>query len=128
MATWHLRARRKPTGGLLKRFCKKRLAKRGSEFVETAIGEKRVKAVTKTGGGKKLRMYAANTINTIDKESRQMKVAKIITVVQNQANPHFVRRNIMTKGAVVKTDIGLVRITSRPGQDGTLNGVLVKKA
>jgi small subunit ribosomal protein S8e len=57
-----------------------------------------------------------------------MKVAKIITVVQNQANPHFVRRNIMTKGAVVKTDIGLVRITSRPGQDGTLNGVLVKKA
>ncbi|MFH1511592.1 MAG: 30S ribosomal protein S8e, partial [Candidatus Woesearchaeota archaeon] len=33
--------------------------------------------------------------------------------------------NIITKGTIVDTDKGKVRITSRPGQDGTLNGVLV---
>jgi small subunit ribosomal protein S8e len=36
-----------------------------------------------------------------------------------------VRRNIITKGAVVDTDIGHVKITSRPGQSGALNGIKV---
>ena len=39
----------------------------------------------------------------------------------------YVRRNIITKGAIVKTEAGLVKITSRPGQDGTLNGILVEE-
>ena len=46
-------------------------------------------------------------------------------VVDNPANRNFVKRNIMTKGTVVETDKGKVRITSRPGQEGSLNGVLV---
>ncbi|MDR0767854.1 MAG: 30S ribosomal protein S8e, partial [Methanosarcinales archaeon] len=48
-------------------------------------------------------------------------------VTGNTANNHYVRRNIMTKGTIVKTDIGLVRITSRPGQDGVINAVLLEK-
>jgi small subunit ribosomal protein S8e len=31
----------------------------------------------------------------------------------------------MTRGAVVQTEIGLAKITSRPGQDGVVNAVLV---
>ncbi|PIN87382.1 30S ribosomal protein S8e, partial [Candidatus Woesearchaeota archaeon CG10_big_fil_rev_8_21_14_0_10_32_24] len=49
----------------------------------------------------------------------------IVTVVENPSNPHLVRRNILTKGAVVETKMGKARITSRPGQEGTLNGVLI---
>ncbi|MCK4384091.1 MAG: 30S ribosomal protein S8e, partial [Candidatus Lokiarchaeota archaeon] len=35
------------------------------------------------------------------------------------------RRHILTKGAVVETELGNARITSRPGQHGTLNGILM---
>jgi len=38
-----------------------------------------------------------------------------------------VRRNILTKGAVVKTEIGLAKVTSKPGQDGIVNAVLMKE-
>jgi small subunit ribosomal protein S8e len=37
-----------------------------------------------------------------------------------------VRRNIITRGAVVETKLGRARITSRPGQHGVANAVLVK--
>ena len=49
-----------------------------------------------------------------------------MTVVENTANTHFVRRNIITKGAVVDTSLGRVKVTSRPGQHGMINGVLVE--
>ena len=51
-------------------------------------------------------------------------VATITNVIKNDANPNYIRRNILTKGAVVETDKGNVKITSRPGHDGVLNGVL----
>jgi len=49
----------------------------------------------------------------------------IITVVENPANIHYVRRNILTKGAIVNTKLGKARITSRPGQSGVINAVLI---
>ena len=57
-----------------------------------------------------------------------MKVAKIVTVRENPANPNYVQRNVITRGAILETDVGLVRVRSRPGQDGILNGVRVPKA
>ncbi|MDO5821049.1 MAG: 30S ribosomal protein S8e, partial [Methanobrevibacter sp.] len=33
--------------------------------------------------------------------------------------------NIITKGAIVETEIGNAKVTSRPGQDGIINGVLL---
>jgi len=38
-----------------------------------------------------------------------------------------VRRNIITKGAILQTDLGKVRVTNRPGQEGVINGILVEK-
>ena len=35
-------------------------------------------------------------------------------------------RNILTKGAFVETNLGKVKITSRPGQDGNMNGILIE--
>jgi ribosomal protein S8E len=32
----------------------------------------------------------------------------------------------MTKGTIVDTEIGKVRITNRPSQEGTINGILLK--
>ena len=58
--------------------------------------------------------------------SGKTSMASITNVVENPSNPNFVRRNILTKSAIIETDKGLVRITSRPGQDGVINGVLIK--
>ena len=54
-----------------------------------------------------------------DQKTGKAKKATIKTVTENPANIHYVRRNILTKGAVVDTDLGQVRVTSRPGQSGS---------
>ena len=126
MAQWHLRSNRKPTGGLLNKQGKKTRADRGFEFSQTKIGEPKLKEKRVRGGGNKIRVLSSNIINVSDKSGKITK-SKILTVTQNTANPNYVRRNIMTKGAVVKTELGLARITSRPAQDGTINGVLLEE-
>lgn len=127
MAIWHLRSDRKPTGGLLRQIRKKRRSDKGSEFLETKIGERRVKAKRCKGGMQKIRLMSADTINVTDKTGKITKT-KIVTVVENPANPNYVRRNILTKGSIVKTDLGRAVVTSRPSQDGIVNGVLVQEA
>ena len=54
-----------------------------------------------------------------------MSKTEIISVVENPANIHYVRRNIMTKGAIIETELGKAKITSRPGQTGTINAILI---
>jgi small subunit ribosomal protein S8e len=57
-----------------------------------------------------------------------MQAARVITVRENPANPNYVQRNIITKGAILETDLGLVRVRSPPGQDGVLSGVRLPPA
>ncbi|MFB6184110.1 MAG: 30S ribosomal protein S8e, partial [Haloarculaceae archaeon] len=45
---------------------------------------------------------------------------------ENPSNPNYARRNIITKGAIIETSEGRARVTSRPGQDGQVNAVLVE--
>jgi small subunit ribosomal protein S8e len=128
MVKWHLPSRRGPTGKLVKRLRKKRKMDRGSEFIETRIDAKRRVKVKRTRGGtSKLELLSVNEVNVADPKTQKIRKLKIITVDKNPANPHYVRMNVVTKGAIVKTEAGQVRITSRPGQDGVVNGVLVEE-
>lgn len=126
MALWHLRSNRKPTGGLLNRNRKKRRNDRGSLPIDTKIGKRKVYPRRVEGGMVKLKLAAADMINVADPKTGKVRRVKIVTVKDNKANPHFVRRNIITKGAVLETDIGMARVTSRPGQDGVANAVLLE--
>ena len=72
-----------------------------------------------------MRLASENKINVVDPESNKSETVEIITVLENSADPNYVRRNIITKGAIVETSAGKAKVTSRPGQDGVLNGVLV---
>ena len=63
-------------------------------------------------------------INVSDASGKTKRV-EMTNVVENSADPNYVRRNILTKGAIVETEMGRVRITSRPGMDGVISGVLV---
>jgi len=126
MALWHLKSLKKPTGGKLSRNRKKMRMDRGSMPVDTRIGKAHVARKRSKGGNFKLRMSSAEFANVADPKTGKIKKAKIVTVKDNKANPHFVRRNIITKGAVIETDMGLARVTSRPGQDGIVNAILVE--
>jgi small subunit ribosomal protein S8e len=128
MVKWHLPSRRGPTGKLVKRLRKKRKMDRGSEFLEPKVDEKRrIKTKRVRGGTIKLELLSVNEVNVSDPKTNKFRKLKIITVEKNPANPHYVRMNVVTKGAIVRTEIGSVRITSRPGQDGVVNGVLVEE-
>ena len=111
----------------LPRIRKKRKIDRGNEFLDTKIGKRNVKTKKSIGGNEKLKLLSVEKINVSDPKTKKHKSVKVISVEKNSANPHFVRRNIITKGAVVKTDIGMVKITSRPGQHGIVNGTLVEE-
>ena len=125
MSIWQGKSVRKLTGGRSKSNRNKRKIEYGRDPAETKIGERKVKTIRTKGGGKKLRLTNDLKINVVDPENNKMQVAEIMGVIENHANDHFVRRNIITKGAVVETSLGQVKITSRPGQDGMVNGVLI---
>jgi small subunit ribosomal protein S8e len=79
------------------------------------------------GKNQKIKILSTNTINVTDPATGKTTKASFKNVIENSANPHYVRGNIVTKGAIVDTELGKAKITSRPGQDGVLNGVLIKK-
>jgi len=45
--------------------------------------------------------------------------------VETPSNKFLARQNVLTKGAIVETELGKVRITNRPTQEGVLNGILL---
>lgn len=125
MGIWQGRSRRKPSGGRLRPIRKKRRFEIAREIQHATIGTGTVKAYRVKGDNRKLRILTTNTVNVYDPATKQMKVVKLLTVRENPANPNYVQRNIITRGAIVETELGLVQIRSRPGQDGVLNGVRV---
>ena len=68
---------------------------------------------------------ATNVANVFDPGTKKSFKVEIKTVLENPADSHFVRRNVITKGAVIDTEKGKAKVTSRPSQDGTVNAVLI---
>ncbi len=124
MAINQRRSVKKETGSGYKRDRSKRKVELGRPASLTKIGEKKVKKVRTLGGNIKNRALKDSKIIVLD--GKKKIVANIIRVVENSANRHFVRMNVMTKGAIIETDKGKVKITNRPGQTGQIQGILVK--
>lgn len=75
----------------------------------------------------KVRLASADTAVVTDKATGKSAKTKLLRVIRNPANVDYQRRGVITKGAIVETEIGQARVTSRPGQDGVINAVLVEK-
>lgn len=126
MAIWQGKSLRKPTGGRGKTNRNKRKIEFGRDPAETKIGDRKIKKIRTKGGNEKIRLTNEDKINVVDPKNNQVQVVEILNVVENDANIQFVRRNIINKGAMVETSLGKVKVTSRPGQHGMINGVLVE--
>jgi small subunit ribosomal protein S8e len=122
---WDLRKRKK-TGGKKVPYRGKRAYEMGRNPIETKIAKEKdiVEVVRVRGGGIKLKLKATGFVNVSTKDGRTQRT-EIQGLVSNPSNMLYARRGIITKGAIVKTPLGNVKITSKPSISGTLNGVLI---
>ncbi|QQG39086.1 MAG: 30S ribosomal protein S8e [Candidatus Woesearchaeota archaeon] len=120
------RSRRKPSGGRNRASFTKRVHALGRLPTHTTVGQKRESIIRTRGGDIKIVLLSSEEVNVYDSKEKKYKMVKIKNVVDNPANRNFVRRNIITKGTIIDTEIGKVRVTNRPGQEGAINGVLVQ--
>ena len=128
MGIWQGKSKRKPTGGKYRLVVKKHKKEMGREPAETHLtDEVKIKIVRVAGGNKKVKLLKTNYANVMDPTNNTCKKVGILNVVGNDANKHYIRRNIITKGAIIETEIGKAKVTSRPGQDGVVNAVLIKE-
>jgi|SRR5271157_77285 len=123
---YHGKSVRKATGGRLISNRGKRKFEMGTEIVHPIIGPTNRKVVQVMGNGTKVKVMRENVVNVTDPKSGKTQKTTMTTEVENPANKNYIRRNILTKGAVVMTALGKARITSRPGQQGEVNAVLVE--
>ena len=127
MALWQGQSRRSSSGRRIRYARSKRKYEIGREAHLTTLGNPKRKPVRTMGNNRKRRVLTTNVAYVVDPQTKKTTKTEITTVVENPANIHYVRRNIMNKGAIINTKLGKARITSRPGQYGTVNAVLLSK-
>ena len=127
MAVWQGNSKRSITGRRIRSARNKRRFEIGRETHLTTIGVMKRKPSRTRGNNHKSRILTADSAFVVDPKTNKTVKTEIVTVVENSANIHYVRRNIMNKGAIINTKLGKAKITSRPGQNGVINAVLLQK-
>jgi len=116
---------RKITGGKYIQRRKKKKYERPGQKKAVKLGKQEKRKVIKTlGGNKKVILFSGKIINVNQKG--KTKKTEIKNVLETPSNKFFARQDILTKGTIVETDLGKVRITNRPSQEGIINGILVE--
>ncbi len=126
MAITQSRSRRKVSGSRYRSYRKKKLFELGNLPRLTKLGARKLKTIKAKFGKKKKVLLQADFANVYNSKTKKYVKTKIMGIIENVANRHFVRRNIITKGAIIKTDLGNARISSRPGQEPVVNAVLIE--
>ncbi|MEM3405497.1 MAG: 30S ribosomal protein S8e [Candidatus Pacearchaeota archaeon] len=116
---------RKITGGKYHHYRKKRKSERSRNIRLVKLGEPKKKKIRMYGGKYKTVLLSSNVINVI--VGKKCKKVKIKNVLETPNNKFLARQNLMTKGTIVETELGKVKITNRPGQEGQINGILIEK-
>jgi len=115
---------RKLTGGkYIKRRKKKKFERTGQKRV-VKLGEEKRKTTKIMGGNRKTVLLKGKFIN-VEKDGKKKKV-EIKNVLETPSNRFLARQNILTKGTIVETDLGKVKITNRPTQESMINGILLE--
>lgn len=141
MTQWHSKSGTKVSGGkrMSIRRSDKRLAWKGGEPANTTIileGDEEAKPeryVAKgLGNTTKTKSRLENYVIATEAGAGKASKHEIVSVVENNADAQFARRNIITRGAVLKvkghggSGEAFVKVTSRPGQSGVVSGILIK--
>ena len=117
--------KRKRTGGLIKHTRSRRSDEKDTFSVDTLLGDHSVRIKSSRGGNIKVSLVSDNSVNVIDKSTNTIKKTSINRVLKNPSNRDYERRRVITRGAILDTELGKVRVLSRPGQTGIINGILI---
>jgi small subunit ribosomal protein S8e len=126
MAVRHDRSTTKKSGGKTRSYRKSKKYDLGSEFSSPALGDEK-KVVSKNARGNTTKRVVRKDHTANVSVDGEVKNVEIEAVLENPANPNYVRRSLLTKGTIIRTEEGKARITSRPGQDGVINATLVEE-
>jgi small subunit ribosomal protein S8e len=127
MALWQGSSRRSKTGRRIRYSRSKRKFEIGREALLTTIGSTRLKKIRTQGKNRKTRAKTLNVAYVVDQKNHKTSKTEIKSVIGNPANINYIRRNIINKGAIIETSLGKARVTSRPGQTGMINAVLISE-
>jgi small subunit ribosomal protein S8e len=127
MSTHSSLRKRKLTGGKKRAYRSKKKYEAGGFPAETVLGEPKRKATRGMGGNGKIKALTDKYASVTDPKSGKTEKSEITRVVKNAANVDYNRRGVITKGAEIETEMGLAKVTSRPGSDGVINAVLITK-
>ena len=127
MTKWNIDVGKKVTGGRIHLNRKKKKYMRGSIPNLTVLGEPKKKVERVLAGKRKIRLVTVDFVNVLNPKTKKAQKMKITAIIEHADNPHYTRRGIITRGSVVKTEAGLIKITSRPSQDGIVNGIMIEK-
>ena len=116
---------KKDTGRRLYPYRKKRKYELGRYPTFTRTGEEKIVSIRTKGGNVKVRVYRTLYANVYDPKTNTTKKVRILSVVENPADRNLNRMKVITKGTIIETELGRAKVTSRPGQDGTVNAVLI---
>ena len=119
--------KRKHTGGLIKHTRSRRSDEKDSFSVDTLLGDHSIRVKNSRGGNIKVSLVSDNSVNVIDKSNNSIKKVAITRVLKNPSNRDYERRRVITRGAILDTDLGKVRVLSRPGQTGIIDGILINE-
>ena len=115
---------RKISGGKYKKQRKRRIRDLQGQRRIVKLGKNRRKTKRTSGGNKKVVLFLAEEINVKLKDGK-IKRTKIKNVLETPANKFLARQNVITKGSILETELGKVKVKSRPSQSGILNGILI---
>ena len=118
---------RKITGGKYKAFRKKKKHSRPGIPRKVKLRETKKKTIRGIGKTKKTVLLSTNKINVMDPKTKKAKITTLTNVLETPSNRFLARQNILVKGAFVETELGKAKITSRPGQEGSISAVLVQE-
>ena len=119
--------KRKHTGGLIKHTRSRRSDEKDSFSVDTLLGDHSIRVKNSRGGNVKISLVSDNFVNVIDKSNNSIKKGAINRVLKNPSNRDYERRGVITRGAILDTELGKVRVLSRPGQSGIIDGILINE-
>ena len=119
--------KRKHTGGLIKHTRSRRSDEKDSFSVDTLLGDHSIRVKNSRGGNVKISLVSDNSVNVIDKSTNSIKKVAITRVLKNPSNRDYERRRVITRGAILDTELGKVRVLSRPGQSGIIDGILINE-
>jgi small subunit ribosomal protein S8e len=117
---------KKISGGRYKKQRKKKADESSSQERIVKLGKNKKKNLRIKGGDKKTVLLSSNLVNVLTGKNKVQKI-NIKNVLETPSNRFLARQNIITKGTIVETELGKVKITNRPSQDSSINGILLKE-